>query len=532
MNGGSGQSRRGFLGIAAGGRVAAMGGERRRPGPTPAPGTAAVFDVTRFGAVGDGRTRCTRALQSAIDACGAAGGGTVLVPTGQYETGALFLRSHVELHLAAGATLTASPRPEDFPPIAGRDEGVECKVHASLVTGIDLVNVAITGCGTLDGRGEAWAEAYRVTRQMREDAKLPREADSPPGAPLRWPRPRIINLIRCRDVLVDGVRLAEISCYGLQLVYCQDVEIVGVSTRGRSAGTTGFIIDSTSRVQIVGCSVGEVGEGIGIKSGYNEDGRRVGIPSDGILITDCQLFHFNTAAIVIGSETAASIRNVNISNCVISDSPNGIHVRAPRGRGGVVERIRAANIVLDRVSKAPIKLSHYYDSVKMNGVEAILGRRNLETAPSRVAPVDEGTPTFRDFAFCGITVGGPAEQVALIEGLPERPIRGVVLSDIDAPAAAGGISCNLAADVAISNFFVGTPSSCAVDAREVERLEVHRLRVPRPGAEAPAIWLQTVAGALIHGCDIGGGPGYRWLGQEQAHGVVLGINRVPAAKRG
>jgi polygalacturonase len=492
-----------------------------------------VFDVTRFGAAGDGRTSSTRGLQRAFEACAGGGGGTVLVPAGRYLTGALFLRSHVELHLSAGAILEASPRPEDFPAIAGRDEGVEQKVHASLLTGLDLENVSVTGRGTLDGRGDAWADAYRATRKIREDAGLPREAANPPGAPLKWPRPRVINFVRCHGLLIAGVTVREIPCYGLHLVYCEDAVISGVSTRmpKGAPGTTGIVIDSSRRVRIADCSVGSGGEGIGIKAGYNEEGRRVGIASQDILITGCHLFGFNSTAVAIGSETAAGIRNVSISDCVIQDSPNGIHIRAPRGRGGVVERIRAENLVLDGVLKAPVKLSHYYDSVKMNAVQAILGRRNLETSPSRQAPVDEGTPTFRNFAFRGFSVGGPTELVVLVEGLPERPIRGVLFADFDAPQALGGISCNLAADIAISNFQVGTLGSCAVDAREVERLEVHRLRAAEPCPDAPAIWLENVAGALIHGCDVGeAGPDYQWLRQEHSRDVLLAGNRVPPVK--
>jgi polygalacturonase len=527
------QSRRGFLGVTAGAvgtQSVAVPGESRRNRQSP--GGGAVFDVTRFGAVGDGRTKTTQALQSTIDACAAAGGGTVLVPAGRYESGALFMRSHVDLHLAAGATLAASPRPEDFPPIRGREEGVERKVHSSLVTGLDLVDVSITGRGALEGRGEVWTEAYRVTRKMRMDLKLPREADDPPGAPLKWPRPRVVNFIRCRNVLVEGITVADMPCYGLHLLYCDGVAIVGVTTRLHEwSGTTAMIIDSSRRVRIADCDVADGSEGIGIKAGYNEDGRRVGIPAEDILITGCQFSRLNSTAVAIGSETAGSIRNVCITSCVVHDSSNGIHVRAPRGRGGVVERIRAADLVLDGVTKVALKISHYYDSLKMNATEAILGRRNLETAASRTAAVDEGTPTFRDFAFCGLTLGGPVELVALIEGLPERPIRGIVLADVDAPQALGGISCNLAAEIAISNFAVGTLASCAVDAREVEEIEVHRLRAPRPWPEGPAVWLENVAGALVHGCVIGdGGPGYRWLRHEQSRDVVVGVNRLPPSR--
>jgi polygalacturonase len=140
--------------------------------------------------VGDGKTLSTAGLQAALDACSAAGGGLVLVPPGRYLTGALFLHSNLHLHIAAGATLLATQRFSDFPTISGRWEGIERKTHASLLTGIDLENVSITGQGALDGQGPPWWEAYGATRRMRLERRLPREAEEPAGGAAAVPRPR------------------------------------------------------------------------------------------------------------------------------------------------------------------------------------------------------------------------------------------------------------------------------------------------------------------------------------------------------
>jgi polygalacturonase len=530
-----GKSRRGFLGIAGTGAAiwpAVMGTQPAlaigRP-PRPAPAGTHLFDVIRFGAVGDGRTPCTEALQRAIDACGAAGGGTVLVPPGRYATGALTLRSHVELHLSSGATLVASTRPEDFPALKGRDEGVERTIHSSLVNGLDLQNVAITGQGVLDGQGEPWWQAHQATRKMRVDANVPREAENPAGAPLKWPRPRVINLIRCKDVLIEGVTVADTPFYGVHLVYCENVVLDRVTTTQRtSASTTAIAIDSCRRVRIANSVVSKGGDGIGIKAGFNEDGRRVGIPSEDILITNCHLFGFGTTGLAIGSETAAGIRNVVISNCVIQDGANAIQIRAPRGRGGVVEQIRFCDLVMDRITYTGIKITHFFDSIRMDPTASGPIRRNMEMARSRKAPIDVGTPTFRDFSFSGLTVG-KTRQLVLVEGLPERFIRGLAFENIRVDEAAGGITLTMAAEVTVSNFSVGKLQSPAVDAREVERLEVHRLKWARPFADAPAIWLENVAGAFVHGCDVAdAGPGYQWLRQEQSREVTLASNAVPA----
>jgi hypothetical protein len=494
-----------------------------------APGLQGVVDASRFGLVGDGKTLATDGLQKAIDACAALGGGTVLIPAGRYLSGALFLRSHVHLRFSAGAVLIASQRPQDFPPIKGRDEGVERTVHASLLTGLDLENVAITGAGVLEGQGGPWWKAFEATMEMRLAARLPREAENPPGAPLQWPRPRMINFVRCRSLLLEGLTINDSPFYAAHFVYCQDVVVERVVTCQRiAAHNTGINVDSSRRVRIANSTLSYGGDAIGIKSGYNEEGRRVGIPSEDILITGCQMFHTGDSGVAIGSETAAGIRNVLVSDCVMEDCLHGVYIRSPRGRGGTVEQIRVCNVVMDRIEQVALNISHYFDSVRMGVIKGGSARRDLEIARSRMAPVDAGTPTFRDLFFSGITIGR-AGQGVLVEGLPERYIRDVTFQDITVNQAGGGVSLSLAGDVRVSNVVVRTLDSAAVDAREVEQLEIHRLRWSKPAAASPAVWLGNVVGAFIHGCHIGeAGPGYEWLREEQCREVTLAMNAAPA----
>jgi hypothetical protein len=493
----------------------------------------ALWDVTRSGAVGDGRTSDTEALQRTIDACGEAGGGVVLIPPGQFVTGALFLRNHVHLQLTAGATLLASQRFEDFPPVRGRHEGIERTVYASLINGHDLERVTVSGPGLLDGRGPPWWKAAEVTMKLRDAAKLPREAESPPEAPLKWPRPRMVNFIRCRNVLVDGLTIKDSPAWNVHLVYCQDARVSGVTMRGQDArGTDNLVIDSCQRVQVRDCVLGAGADCISIKSGYNEDGRRVNIPCEDLLVTGCHLFYSYGSGIAIGSETAGGIRNVVVSDCVIDNCRIGVSVRSPRGRGGVVERIRVSNLVLDRINEMAVKVSNFFDSVRMEGrfgAHLTEGRRNLEIARSRTPPVDIGTPTFRDFEFSGLTLGR-VRDVGLVEGLPERFIRAVKFQDVTALGVQSGVVCTNVTDVTISDLMVGRLEAPAVDARDVEALEVHRLKCRQRDPEVPVVWLQNVAGALVHGCEIGAvdGADAGWLREEASRGVAVVDNRAPA----
>jgi polygalacturonase len=521
--------RRAFLHLGLGGAAWPLALPARPVVPPPEAGTPGVFEVTRFGAVGDGKTLSTEGLQRALDACGAAGGGTVLVPPGCYLTGALFLRSHVHLHLPAGATLAGSPRFQDYPPVDGREEGMERKVYASLLTGHDLEGVAVTGAGRLDGRGEPWWKADEVNRKLRLGRGLSRGSEEPADAPLRWPRPRMINLVRCREVLVEGVTLVDGPGVNIHLLYCEGVLIdrITVFQHREVRSSEAVIVDSTRRVVITACRLSAGADSIGIKSGFNEEGRRIGRPSEDILVTGCQLSR-TSSGVVIGSETSGGVRNVAVTDCVIHDCLSGMRIRSPRGRGGVVEKVRMSNVVIDAAEEMGVKISHFFDSLRSEGryVKPGPGRQNLELARSRKVPIDDGTPTFRDFVFSGLTLAR-MPQVALVEGLPERFIRGVAFEDITATAVRAGISCTMAAEVSIGNLSFDGLESPAVDGRELERLEIHRLRCARPPADAPLVWLENVAGAFIHGCEAAG-PG--WLEQQQCRDIALAGNDGPRRK--
>jgi hypothetical protein len=198
--------------------------------PAAAPLSQYAFDVRDFGAVGDGKTLCTRAIQAAVDACAKADGGKVIVPPGRFLTGPIFLRSNLEFEVLAGGTLLGSANFEDYPTMAGRWEGLDRTIFASLLTGDGLENVSITGRGVLDGQGAAWWDAHHKTADMRKNLGLTdREPQNPPGAPLKWPRPRMINLYRSRNVLIRGLSIVNSPSWNVHPVLCEDVCIEGLS---------------------------------------------------------------------------------------------------------------------------------------------------------------------------------------------------------------------------------------------------------------------------------------------------------------
>jgi hypothetical protein len=492
-------------------------------------GVPQVYDIRRFGAVGDGTTLNTRAIQQALDTCAARGGGVVLIAPGIYRSGALFLRSRVHLNVLSGATLLGSDDFDHYPPVMSRSEGIERQTYASLLTGEGLEGVVVSGGGVLDGHGPAWWRAHETTRAMRDRLKLRREQDNPAGSPLRWPRPRVLNLIRCQGVSIAGITVREGPYWNAHLVYCDDVDIDGVTMTGlQAANIDGIIIDSCRRVRIANCAIASGSDPIALKSGYNEDGRRVARPCEDVAITNCNLSFSVGAGVSLGSETAGGIRNVTISNCTITRSRYGIHIRSPRGRGGVVERLRVHNVVFDEIGDTALMITHFYDSVRQDSMFGHSPRPtgNPETDRTIAVPVGAGTPTFRDLAFNGITVG-VAPTLAVIEGLPEQYIRGVTIRDLRAIQVKAGIFCMKASEVSIDGAKIDGLEGPAVAARQVENLQVHRLVCPRPAGGGPCVQLEEVRSAFVHGCQVGAtSEGFVRVQGDHSHDVTVSEHNV------
>src|ERR1035437_5633091 len=234
-----------------------------------------LYDVRSYGAVGDGVTLATTAVQKAVDACGADGGGKVVVPAGRYLTGPIFLKSQVQVELESGAVLIGSTNFNDYPPIDGRWEGIERKVYASLFTGRGLHQVSITGRGVIEGQGVVWWEAHRKTMDLRKKLRLKgREPENPPGAPLRWPRPRLINLYNCTNVLIRDITIRNSPSWNVHPVYCENVTLDSVTINAPSHGAANAErVDpgSCRNVSISNCHT-DVGDDCNaIKSGYDQD---------------------------------------------------------------------------------------------------------------------------------------------------------------------------------------------------------------------------------------------------------------------
>ena len=360
----------------------------------------------------------TRALQGAIDAAATAGGGTVRVTPGRHLTGALVMRSDVTLELDAGAVLAGSEDPADYPLIETRWEGRHQLTHAPLIGGSGLRNVAITGRGTIDGQGTGWWQRHRAKANPH-------------------PRPRLISIADSDNVLIEGITAVNSPSWTIHPVSCTNVTVDKVTIRNPhdSPNTDGINPDSCRFVHVSNCHIDVGDDCVTIKSGKEgEDQARLG-PCENITITNCTMAHGH-GGVVIGSEMSGDVRNVVISNCVFVGTDCGIRIKTRRGRGGVIEDIRASNIVMREVL-VPFTMNLYYNA---------LAKGDRTIADKQPRPVDAGTPRVRRIEFAQITALDAQYAAAFLYGLPEMPIEDVTFRDVSiamSPNARSGVPDNL-----------------------------------------------------------------------------------------
>ena len=469
---------------------------------TQAAQTPRLFDVVKYGAVGDGKTLCTQAVQKAVNACAAAGGGTVHFPAGKYLSGTIFLKSNVTLHIGEGATLLASTNFEDFPPFkpGWRVQSDDTK-RSSLITGLDLENIAITGRGTLDGQGKPWWEALRRDKNKKRGEKMI----------LTYGRPRVINLYRCRNVLIQGVTIIDSPSWTVHLVGCENLVVEGISIINPedSPNTDGINPESCRNVRISNCFIDTGDDCITLKSGRDEEGRLKGRPTENVVITNCVMYKGH-GAVVIGSEMSGGVRNVSVSNIVCVGTDRAVRIKSTRGRGGVVENIRFSNFVVENV-REPIYITTFYTK-------------------SEPEPVSERTPVFRDIAISHFTIK-KSSCTAKILGLPEMPIQGLRITDVVASTEVG-FFCDSTVGLELQNVQVNTAKGPSFHLRNCTNLRLSGIETTKPRANSPVVLLESVQDAFIHWCRAFSGTGnFLEVGGKASKGIVLVGNELSAAKK-
>ncbi len=338
------------------------------------------FDVTKFGARGDGSMNCTSSIRKAIAACSEAGGGRVIVPSGVFLTGAIHLKSGVNLHVSDGATLRFSRDPKDYLPVVfSRWEGTECMNYSPFVYAFEQTNIAITGGGTLDGQADCehwWGWKGKAgcgwekgqPNQAKARAALQALGGSP--APVKdrvfgeghYLRPQFIQPYRSKNVLIEGVTIRNSPMWEIHPVLCRNVIVRNVSIDSHGPNNDGCDPESCTGVLIQNCTFDTGDDCIAIKSGRNGDGRRIATPCENIIVTGCTMKDGH-GGVSIGSEISGGVRNVFVGNCRMS-SPHlerALRIKTNSYRGGVIENIRFRKVTIGQVADDAVQIDFSYE---------------------------------------------------------------------------------------------------------------------------------------------------------------------------
>jgi polygalacturonase len=395
---------------------------------TPPRFPARIFDITDFGARGDGATLNSEAIARAIEACSKAGGGRVLVPSGRFLTGAVHLLSNVDLHLTNTATLAFSTDPAHYPIVFTRWEGIELMNYSPFIYALRQKNIAITGSGTLDGQSDAqhwlawkgpwggtidhgWREGMPDQRksravlfQMAEDAVPVEKRRFGDG---HFLRPSFIQPYDCENVLIEGVKLRRSPFWNIHPVLCRNVTLRDVDVAGHGPNNDGCDPESVDHMLIEHCRFDTGDDCIAVNSGRNADGRRLATPSQNILIRHCHMREGH-GGVVVGSQISGGARWVFAEHCRM-DSPNlwyAIRFKNNALRGGLLENFFYRDIRVGEVARAAITADFNYEEGANGAFRPELRNVVIERMTTR-----------------------QARRVLDSQGLPNGPVSGITLRD-------------------------------------------------------------------------------------------------------
>ncbi len=339
---------------------------------------------------------CTQAIQRAIDEAAASGGGCVVVPAGEYETAGLVLRSHVELHLEAGALLRFTDDPDAYPVIRTRWEGYEQDSYRPLIYAKGETDVRLTGPGTLEGQGKRWWDAFR--------------ADALPAA-----RPCFVCFEDCQRVVMSDFTVQNSPAWTIHPLRCENVSIRGLTVvnPSDSPNTDGIDPESCRNVRISDCHIDVGDDCVAVKAGTEDADVRV--PCENVTITGCTMVHGH-GGVVLGSEMSGDIRRVAITGCVFDGTDRGVRIKSRRGRGGNVEDVSITGLVMNDVL-CPLVVNLMYFCGKD-------GRTPIVSDPNP-QPVTERTPHVRRIRMADIVVTNAKSAAACLCGLPEAPLEDI-----------------------------------------------------------------------------------------------------------
>jgi len=418
-----------------------------------------TFNISRYGAKPDGITLNTNSINDAITACNKKGGGVVLVPAGLWLTGPVELKSNVNLHLSKNALLQFTSDKSQYELVKSNWEGIPQMRNQSPIWAVNATNIAITGFGIVDGYGNVWRsvkkdkltetqwktlgssggfvnddnKTWSPSRQFFEASKMknPGEitTDKTPefyASVKDFLRPNLVVLTSCKKILLEGVTFQNSPAWNLHPLMCEDLTVRNVYAKNPwyAQNGDGIDVESCKNVLIEGSTFDVGDDGICIKSGRDEAGRKRNMPTENMIVRNCTVYHAH-GGFVIGSEMSGGARNLLVENCTFIGTDIGLRFKTTRGRGGIVENIYIRNIVMKDIVGEAILFDMYYaaqDPVPLAG-------EKREPPKVETLPVSVETPQFRNFIINGVVCNG-ARKAIYVRGLPEMNVQQIVMENM------------------------------------------------------------------------------------------------------
>ncbi|MFH6767894.1 glycoside hydrolase family 28 protein [Gaetbulibacter aquiaggeris] len=410
------------------------------------------FNIMSFGAIADGETNNSEAIKKAIEACFNAGGGKVIIPSGTFLTGPIHLKSNVNLHLEEGSIVLFSTNKEDYlPAVHTSYEGQELMNYSPLIYAYRQKNIAVTGKGIFNGQASNtnwWPWCGK--EEFGYIANTPRQADEH-NLPRLWEmsenntpvservfadgyqlRPSFFEPFECENILLQGVTFTNAPFWVIHPIKSNYIRVDGVTVKSHGPNNDGCDPEYSKNIHINNCTFDTGDDCIAIKSGRNNDGRRVNIPSENIVIENCDMKDGH-GGVVIGSEISAGVRNVYVRNCKM-DSPElerAIRIKTNTLRGGFVENVFVKNIHVGQVKEAVLKINTYYGTYANQEGSFI--------------------PSIKNIHLEDIIVENGGEFGVLIKGRPENPVKNVTLTNVHIEGAKTPLSIENSEPVVFKN---------------------------------------------------------------------------------
>jgi polygalacturonase len=393
-----------------------------------------TLSVREHGARGDGVADDTAALQQAIDAAAAAGGGRVVLPAGRYLSRPLALRSRIDLHLEKDAVLVMSERFEDYP------QGSNVFLKFLAAEGVE--DVRVSGPGTIDGRGQRWWERFLELKAEKREKE--------------FPRPQAIYVSKSRRVALEGFTSVNPPNSHCSFRDCRDLTFRGLTMTApdESPNTDAINLGRTKNVLITSCTISTGDDNVALVSSGEATDANV---TENVTIRDCT-FGFGHG-VSIGSYTSAGLRDITVENVTFDKTVNGIRIKSEMDRGGEVRQVTYRNLSMTGV-RYPIVITSWYPKWPRNPAQA---------EPATGASL----PRYADILIENVTLTD-CKNGPVIYGMPNLPIERVTIRNLKASVLQGGIV--FFADATLEN--------CQILPEKGPPLQAFQATVR--GAEAPA----------------------------------------------